>query len=88
MGAFKLHRAGIASILKSAEMAAMVGDAARKIAADAEASSGLLVEVTTYTTDRAGAAVTITDPKALASQAKHGTLTRAAGAIGVEVTER
>lgn len=88
MGAFKLNRAGVAAILKSAEMAAMVDGAARKIAADAEATSGLPVEVATYTTDRAGAAVTITDPKALASQAKHGTLTRAAGAIGVEVTAR
>jgi hypothetical protein len=88
MGAFKRDVAGIGRILRSADAAAMVRGAAERVAADAEASSGLPVEVEEYTTDRAAAAVVITHPAGLAEQAKHGTLTRAAAAIGLEVRAR
>lgn len=88
MGAFVRDPAGLGRILKSTEMAAMVQDAAERIAADAEASSELPVEVNTYVTDRAAAAVTIVHPAGMAEQAKHGTLTRAAGSIGAEVRAR
>lgn len=43
------------------------------------------VEVRSYTTDRAAAAVTIVHPAGIAMEAKHGTLRRAAAAEGLEV---
>ena len=88
MGAFRRDSRGIARVLKSSDMAAMVKRAAGKIATDARATSGLPVEVNEYTTDRAASSVVITDPAGAPTQAKHGTLTRAASSIGVEVRDR
>jgi hypothetical protein len=88
MGVFELDRAGVGRILKSQDAAAMVARAAQKIASDAEASSGMPVDVDEYTTDRAAATVVIAHPGGMAEQAKHGTLTRAAAAIGAEVRSR
>jgi hypothetical protein len=46
------------------------------------------VIVDDYTTDRAASAVTIAPPAGLPLQAKYGSLTKAAGSAGLEVTER
>lgn len=45
----------------------------------------LPVKVASATTDRAKAIVSIPHPSALAVQAKHGTLTKAAAAVGLKV---
>lgn len=89
---FKLDRAGVAEILKSNEARALCREAAEKIAEDAR--SGLrpdiadTVAVSEYTSDRAGCSVTICHPSGLGMQAKYGTLTRAAAAVGLEVRSR
>lgn len=79
---------GWEKVLKSAGVSAMVKAAADGVAASARSERpDDPIEVNTYTTDRAAASVTIAHPKGLAVQAKHGTLTRAAAAQGLEVTE-
>jgi hypothetical protein len=94
----KLNHSGVSAILKSSEVAAMVTAAAEEIADNVRAqgivvgafSGGdgdieLPVEVTPHTTDRARASVTLAHPAGIAVQAKHGALTKAASAAGVEV---
>lgn len=85
--------AGIGEILKSREMAAAIDDLADDIAAGvrdgiADPDIAAAVGVESYTTDRAAAAVTIAHPAGLAIQAKHGALTRAAAAAGLDVKAR
>jgi hypothetical protein len=82
---FRRNSAGIDRILKGADAQAMVRQAAERIAAEAAATSGLPVEVNEYETDRAAASVVITHALGIGSQAKDGTLTRAAASIGLEV---
>lgn len=95
MGNVKLDHAGIGALLKSGEMAALVNEAAAEVAENVR-SQGILVEgkpgdvplpveVTAYTTDRAAASVAIAHPSGAAVQAKHGALTKAASAAGLEV---
>lgn len=93
--ALLLDHQGIGSLLKSAEMQQVVREVANTVAGNvssqgltATSGGGLPVEVNTYITDRAAAAVTITHPAGLAMQAKYGALTKAAAAAGLEVTER
>lgn len=86
---FKRDSAGIAQILKSSEFAGAVRGQAEAIAGSVRSSApGLDVVVDSYTTDRAAASVTIRDARGMALQARDGTLTRAAAAQGLEVTER
>lgn len=89
---FKLDRAGIRQLLKSREIASAVNDLARKVAANAahttQAGVVLPIVVDEYTTDRAAASVTIAHPAGIATQAKYGTLTKAAAAAGLEVTAK
>jgi hypothetical protein len=87
---FQLDRAGIAEILKSQEMAAAVDDLAEKIAADVRSTvdDDVPVDVDSYTTDRAAAAVTIVHPTGMGLQARNGVLTRAAAAAGLDVRSR
>lgn len=66
---------GIAAILKSAEVAAMVNSAAARLNAACDG------EVTTYTTDRAAASVRVP----AIEQARDGNLTRAAASMGLDV---
>jgi hypothetical protein len=73
---FKLDRKGGSEVLKS-----LVADEIRALGEKVAADAGDGVEVNHYTTDRAGAAVSI--PAAL--QAKHGNLTKAASSAGLEV---
>lgn len=76
---FKRDSAGIRRFLQQDPgVRREVNAAARRVAASAGG------EVSTYTTDRAAAAVTV---KA-SDQAKHGVLTRAASAAGLEVTTK
>jgi hypothetical protein len=85
----KLDSPGIAEILKSAEVASEVAEAAYSVAdyADHTTQAGveIPVEVDTYTTDRAAAGVTLAHPAGLGIEAKYGVLARAASAAGLEV---
>ncbi|GAA4981243.1 hypothetical protein [Actinopolymorpha pittospori] len=91
----RLDHAGIAEVLRSGEVRAALDDLAGTVAGNASSSPEWQryaargeVRVASYTTDRAAAAVTLAHPGGLGMQAKHGTLTRAAGAAGLEVRER
>lgn len=79
----RLDHDGIEEVLKSAPVAAAVKSAAAKIADKVRAAvpDRMPVEVDTYETDRAAAAVTIVHPGGLGMQAKYGVLTKAAGSI-------
>lgn len=94
----KLNHAGVAAILKSAEMTALVNGAAEEIAENVRAQGitvgafaggsgeiALPVTVSPTTTDRAHASVALAHPAGIAVQAKHGALTRAAAAAGLDV---
>lgn len=88
----KLDHGGVASLLKSGPMQAMVQGVAEEIANNVRSqgitvASGtpLPVTVTTYTTDRAAASVAIAHAAGVAVQAKHGALSKAASAAGVSV---
>lgn len=92
-----LDSAGVRAHLNSPEVAAEVRAAAEKVAANvnaqgltassgaAKSGSAITAVVWSYTTDRAAAAVSIQHPAGLAMQAKHGVLTKAATAAGLEV---
>lgn len=82
---FVLDRAGIAQILKSDVVRDLVADAAADVADRARSATDMPVTVTNRTTDRAVVDVTIAHPAGAATQAKHGTLTRAATAAGLDV---
>ena len=74
---FRLDRAGVAEVLKSAEATALMNETARAVAANI----GEDAEVSEYTTDRRAASVSV--PAEM--QARDGALTRAAAAVGLEV---
>jgi hypothetical protein len=96
-GKVKLDHGGIAAILKSGEMHALVDKVAEEIAGnirdqgivvgalEGNGEIPLPVEVSSSTTDRAHASVALAHPAGVAVQAKHGALTKAASAAGVEV---
>lgn len=91
----KLDHAGIAAVLKSAEVGDAVASLADKVAARVRDDAAVRrngveghVVVDEYTTDRSAASVTITHPAGLPLEAKHGVLTRAAGDEGLEVRSR
>lgn len=100
-GEIHLNHAGIARILKSAEMQRVVQAAAEAVAENVKAQGitvgdidggkheyELPVEVSMTTTDRAHGNVTLTHPAGLAVQAKHGALTKAAAEAGLDVRSR
>lgn len=84
---FRISRTGIEEVLKSQPVRELVDMKAAEVAANVRAlvPAGTEVKVESYTTDRAAAAVLIKDVRAMAWQAKRGTLTRAAAAAGLEV---
>ncbi len=85
----RLDRAGMAAMLKSSGVALEVEIAAEDVASRIHEDTHdgpAPVEVTTGTTDRAVARVTITHAAGLALEAKYGALTRAAQGAGLEVT--
>lgn len=94
----RLDHAGVAAILKSAEVAREVEKLAEKVASNVKAQGikvgdrdggpreyDLPVTVSMTTTDRAHANVTLAHPSGNAVQAKHGALTKAAAEAGLEV---
>lgn len=95
MGRVKLDHAGIAEILKSSEVAAEMSTLAEAVASNVREDASIqrhgleaTVKVDLYTTDRAASSVTIAHPAGLGIQAKHGSLSRAAGAEGLDVRSR
>lgn len=95
MDRLRLDHAGIAALLKSAKVAESVHELAEKTATVVRASDPVTrhdlaatIKVERYETDRAAASVTIAHPAGLGIQAKHGTLTSAAGEVGLEVRSR
>lgn len=86
---------GLSAALRSREARDAVEAVAEKIAANARSAAPavegipgdieLPVRVDTYDTDRARATVWLAHPSGLAVQAKHGLLTKAASAAGLEV---
>jgi hypothetical protein len=86
----RLDSRGIGAMLKSAGVASAVEASAESVLSNVgavEAHDGQVVpvEVTTGTTDRAIARVTLLHAAGMGLQAKHGTLTKAAQAAGLEV---
>lgn len=89
----RLDHAGIGELLKSEPVAAAVRELGEDVAAVVETDDAVVrhdipVQVDDYTTDRAAVAVTLAHAAGAGVQATYGTLTRAAGALGLEVTER
>jgi uncharacterized protein with gpF-like domain len=88
MAGVKIRYAGVSEILKE-RMRGPIDALARQIADRVDVgSTGAEVIVRSYTTDRAAAAVSIAHPAGLAIQAKHGSLTKAAASLGLEVTAK
>lgn len=88
----RLDSPGILEVLKSADVASLVADTADSVASNVSETvrSGepLPVKVATYTTDRAAAGVTLAHPAGLGMEAKHGSLSKAAAAAGLEVRSK
>ena len=89
----RLDRGGMAAMLKSSGVASAVLAAAHATesavgAVVAHDGQVVPVEVTPAVTDRALARVTLMHAAGLGLQAKHGTLTKAAQAAGLEVKAR
>lgn len=79
-----LDYAALGRVLRSSEVAAAVRSAANTTAANVTAS-GLRAEVSTYTTDRPVAAVTVRSPRASGLETRDGVVSNAARAAGLEV---
>jgi hypothetical protein len=88
----KLDHPGMKEMLLSAEVAAAIADVAETVASNvseyARNGDAIPVDVSAYTSDRAAAAVTLAHPAGVGKEAKYGTLSAAAAAAGLEVTER
>ena len=91
----RLDHAGIEVLLKE-QMRGVVVETAERMAEHVKSqgirvSHGedeLPVKVVTHVSDRVRAVVLITHPAALAVEAKHGVLAKAAAAVGLEVTSK
>lgn len=88
----KLDSAGMLEMLKSAEVAAAIHERAEAVANAVRSDPNIVrrgiadeVSVDDYKTDRAASSVTITHPAGLGMEGKHGVLSRAARAVGLEV---
>lgn len=86
MSTFKPDAGGIGEVLRSAPMAAAVGEAAQALASELQARGVADVWVDHYVTDRAAAAVTI--PFSYDDELKNGRLVDAATAAGLDVKAR
>lgn len=93
-----LNHGAIAALLQGGEIAAATAAATEAVAANARGSAvevvgvpgdvAIPVESQMVTTDRAHGIVTLAHPSGQAVQAKHGLLTKAAGAAGLEVNAK
>lgn len=101
MARVRLNQKGVAEILKSAGMHRVVQEAVEAIAENVRdqgikvgdrdggpAEYDLPVKTSVTTTDRAHGVVTLAHPAGEAVQAKHGALTKAAAAAGLEVKSK
>lgn len=87
---FELDRRGLATILRSQDVAEAVHQLAEEVATNvrnAEPDANDVV-VDDYQTDRAASSVTVRDVRARVWQARDGLLTRAAANAGLEVRSR
>ncbi|HET8581768.1 MAG TPA: hypothetical protein VFL65_00840 [Jatrophihabitans sp.] len=84
---FKLDHKGVRELLRSDDYAHAVDEVARQVAdaARSRVPADMPIEVSSYKTDRRAARVTIAHPAGAAEQAKHGALTAAAAAVGLDV---
>lgn len=95
MTRIRLNSHGIAAIADSAAVKNAVDALAEEVADNVRSQNHMVegipgdvalpVKVRVYETDRARASVILAHPSGLAVQAKHGALTRAAAAAGLEV---
>ncbi|MGM5069819.1 hypothetical protein EU244_033895 [Rhodococcus qingshengii] len=87
---FQIDAEGIAEILNSSEVRAMVEEATGQIADQARGQVGddIDIGVEMYTTDRPVGSVAIMHPGGIGLQLKRGILTRAAGIVGLKVGGR
>lgn len=86
----RLDHAGLAEVLKSGALRSAVSAVADSVAAGATAhpsivKHGMPIQVRDYVTDRVASSVTIAHAGGMPVEAKHGVLTAAAGAEGLEV---
>ena len=88
---FTLDRKGVGEILK-VQAAPVINDTANLIAnnvrADLIDEADVEVLVERYTTDRGAASVTIASARGMELQAKRGSLTKAAAALGLDIKSR
>ena len=86
---FRIDYEGVGEVLNSAPVRTAINGLAGEILNNviAQLPEGTDVVADSYTTDRAAASVTIRDVRGRAWQARDGVLTRAAAAVGLEVTE-
>lgn len=90
---FRVDRDGVAEILRSPELAAHLRELAEQVATNARSqghrvTSGDLLPVDVLTDpspDRVGFTVAVRHPAGMGMEAKHGVLTHAAGALGLDV---
>ncbi|MDX8054804.1 hypothetical protein SK571_36005 [Lentzea sp. BCCO 10_0798] len=90
---FQVDRDGVAEILQSPELAAHLKALAEEVATGARSqghrvTSGDLLPVDVLhdpAPDRVGYTVAVKHPAGMGMEAKHGVLTRAAGALGLTV---
>lgn len=80
----RLNRRAVSAILKSDAAAALADDAAGRIAAAITGVDAEDIQVSSYTTDRRAASVSIPTW----AQARDGALTRAASRVGLEVRRK
>lgn len=83
MADIRLDYDGIGEVLRVVVKPA-IDELTAQVARNVDAK-GRKVDTAGYTTDRAAGSVTIADPAGLGMQAKHGTLTKAAASLGLEV---
>lgn len=88
MAYFQLDRAGLGRAMRSAEMQRAMGRVGRRVQGQAQRLTDKPVTSRVAVTDRAIAVVTIAHPGGAADQAKHGTLTKALGAAGLQTGRR
>lgn len=82
----RLDSAGLAEVLKSGEVRALVNELAARTASNVRSTHPEAdVVVDAYTTDRAAASITIRDARGREWQVRDGVLTRAATSAGLEV---
>jgi hypothetical protein len=88
----RLDSGGIGEMLRSDGVRGVIDSLAESVAGNVNESSSngdsIPVEVSSYTTDRAAAGVTMAHPAGLALEAKYGPLAKAAASVGLEVRAR